>query len=104
LDELDLNFRHALSRFFQFKELDVNGIFQVIEVSGSLEVILEFSMNLPKQIYLNQVKIIIHLLLYLFHLLIVFALRSVFLVVEVGKVEREVFLKKDEGNLLIALD
>jgi hypothetical protein len=82
----------------------MNGLLEVVKIGRSLKVVFELSVNLPKQIYFYQVKVVIHFLLLFFHLLCVVVLLAVFLIVKVGKIQREVLFKVYEGYLLVALD
>lgn len=60
-------------------------------------------MNLPKQIYLYQVQLIVHFLLLLAHLLGVSEFDACVESMEVAKVKGEGLLEVDEGNLLVTL-
>lgn len=61
-------------------------------------------MNLPKKINFDKIQMIVHFLLFFFHLLIIIVLRSVFLIVKIREVQGEIFFKEYERYLLVALD
>ena len=59
-------------------------------------------MNLPEEVNLDQVQIIVHIFLLFLHFLRVVVFKTILLVLEVGEIKTETLLKVNEGNLLVA--
>lgn len=77
---------HSIPRVLQPPQLHTNTILQIVEIGRSFKIILKLPMNLPKQIYLYQIQLVVHFLLLITHLLGVSELEICVESMEVAKV------------------